>query len=210
MRVVPLGDRAYWLTDLPGPAHAIAEGLRRLGLPGIEDVAASDDTVGVYVAQGFDPASLPAEIEPVSGASRDHRIPLCFELGEDLMQSARALDLSLADVADLVCAHEFHCRAVGFCPGFPYLGPIPAPLQGLPRRPQPRTRVEPGSFAIVGNQAGIYPLPRPGGWNLLARTPLVLVDVEADYFPIQPGDVLRFWAVTPAEFESRRGERLGT
>ena len=96
----------------------------------------------------------------------------------------------------------------GFCPGFPYLGYLPDELCGVPRLASPRVRVEPGSVGLTGRQTGLYPLARPGGWNLIGRTPLTVVDVAAGYFPIRPGDRVRFRPVARAEYNTLAGERL--
>ena len=61
---------------------------------------------------------------------------------------------------------------------------------------------------LTARQTGVYPLPRPGGWNLVGRTPLVLVDVEAGYFPLSVGDRVRFSRIDEAEFRRLEGERL--
>ena len=78
----------------------------------------------------------------------------------------------------------------------------------MPRLPTPRMRVEPGSVGLTGRQTGIYPLERPGGWNLIGRTPLELVDVEDGYFPLRPGDRVQFVAIDSVEFSKLRGQRL--
>ena len=98
--------------------------------------------------------------------------------------------------------------AIGFCPGFPYLGYLPSPLCGVPRLTTPRTRVEAGSVGLTGRQTGVYPEERPGGWNLIGRTPLTLVDVAAGYFPLRTGDRVRFTRVDEAEFRRLSGQRL--
>src|SRR4029077_12105528 len=87
---------------------------------------------------------------------------------------------------------EYTVYAIGFVPGFPYLGYLPEKLCGVPRLASPRLKVEPGSIGLTGRQTGIYPLPRPGGWNLIGRTPLTIVDVADSYFPLRVGDVVRF------------------
>ena len=115
-------------------------------------------------------------------------IPCCYDLGPDLARVAEHRRLSLAEVIARHAGSEYTVFAIGFCPGFPYLGYLPAELSGVPRLPSPRLRVEPGSVGLTGRQTGIYPLERPGGWNLIGRTPLTLVDVEAGYFPLRAGD----------------------
>ena len=156
----------------------------------------------------FDPAtvSLPSKFE--APEPRHHQIPVCYALGEDLVETAQRLQITSEQLAELHASTEYTCYAVGFCPGFGYLGHLPDPLNGVPRRSKPRTRVEPGSVGITGSQTGIYPLPRPGGWALIGRTPLTLVDVADAYFPIQAGDTVRFFAIPVEEFEARQGERL--
>ena len=78
---------------------------------------------------------------------------------------------------------DYRVFAIGFLPGFPYAGYLPARLSGLARRESPRTRVPAGSVAIVGRQTAIYPAESPGGWHLIGRTPLRIVDVAARPVP---------------------------
>ena len=78
----------------------------------------------------------------------------------------------------------------------------------MPRLASPRLRVEAGSVGLTGRQTGIYTEARPGGWNLVGRTPLTLVDVAAGYFPLRTGDRVRFDRIDAAEFRRLKGERL--
>src|SRR4029077_12780703 len=120
------------------------------------------------------------------------RIPCCYDFQLDLDRVARHTGLRPDDVIRLHSETVYTVYAIGFCPGFPYLGYLPAALCGVPRLPSPRLRVEPGSVGLTGRQTGIYPLERPGGWNLLGRTPLQLVDVAEGYFPLRAGDRVQF------------------
>jgi inhibitor of KinA len=129
-------------------------------------------------------------------------------MGPDLARVAERTGLTADEVVRLHTGAEYTVYAIGFCPGFPYLGYLPGQLCGVPRLATPRLRVEPGSVGLTGRQTGVYPLERPGGWNLVGRTPLVLVDVAEGYFPIRSGDRVRFERIDRAEFERRRGERL--
>jgi inhibitor of KinA len=112
------------------------------------------------------------------------------------------------EVIRLHTTTEYTVYAIGFCPGFPYLGYLPAPLCAVPRLPSPRLRVEVGSVGVTGRQTGIYTEPRPGGWNLIGRTPLALVDVADGYFPLRTGDRVRFERIDEAEYRRLEGERL--
>jgi inhibitor of KinA len=100
--------------------------------------------------------------------------------------------------------------AIGFCPGFPYLGYLPEPLVGVPRLASPRLKVEAGSVGLTGRQTGIYTEERPGGWNIVGRTPLELVNVADGYFPLETGDQIEFRPIGHSEYERLRGKRIGS
>jgi inhibitor of KinA len=210
MRAEPLGDSAYILRDLEMPAYELAERLNAEPQPGLIEAVASYETVGLYVdSESFslDDFKLPknsSEVRP----SKLHVVPVCYEMGQDLEEVCAALNLSKAQLVEAHTSARYRCYAVGFCPGFAYLGYLPPMLQGIPRRSSPRTHVPPGSVAITGRQTAVYPLERPGGWALIGLTPLCLVDVEDRYFPIQAGDEIQFQSIGVEEFQGRVGERL--
>lgn len=175
------------------------------------DVVAAYDSIAVYVSCNDFDCRLLYEIDvrdALLSSHRRHIVPVCYEFGEDLTEVTERMNLAAEKVVALHTGNVYRCYAVGFSPGFPYLGYLPEPLQGVPRRATPRREVPPGSVAIAGKQTGIYPQATPGGWFILGRTPLCLVDVAADYFPIRAGDEVVFTAIGPDEFELRRGERL--
>ena len=71
-----------------------------------------------------------------------------------------------------------------------------------------RTRVGAGSVGLTGRQTGVYTEARPGGWNLVGRTPLELVNVADGYFPLRTGDRVRFARIDETEFRKLQGRRL--
>ncbi|MGW0579616.1 carboxyltransferase domain-containing protein, partial [Streptomyces sp. NPDC002920] len=77
--------------------------------------------------------------------------------------------------------------------------PFPAPV---PRLASPRVRVEAGCVAVAGRQAVICPMPSPGGWPLLGRTPVRVLDLRGDPLTAYlPGDTFRFVPITPDEWD---------
>ena len=217
MKVERLGERAVILRDLPCQAYRLADALNsNQGLfHGFQEAVPSYDTVGIYFENRL--ASLSDLTGLIANAVKNigpeaplqyHDIPVCYEMGEDLVASADALGISPEQLVEAHVSQEYTCYAVGFCPGFGYLGYLDECISGLPRRPSPRLQVEPGSVGITGRQTAIYPSATPGGWNLIGRCPLQLVDVLQNYFPIQAGDRIRFYRVDEAEFSRLRGERL--
>ena len=75
---------------------------------------------------------------------------------------AEQTGLSTDEVIRLHAGTEYVVYAIGFCPGFPYLGYLPPPLCGVPRLPTPRLRVEAGSVGLTGRQTGVYTLAAAG------------------------------------------------
>ena len=139
----------------------------------------------------IEPAELEARIgrvEPAGGtrqAGRLIRLPVLYD-GEDLAEVAGLVGLTEPEVVERHSSAITTVFALGFLPGFPYAGYLPEPLAGLPRRSTPRLRVPAGSVAIAARQTGIYPAESPGGWRLLGRTPLRIVDLARGLLP-DPG-----------------------
>lgn len=108
-----------------------------------------------------------------------HKIPVYYggENGPDMENVCRHTGLTPEEVVRLHSAPEYTVFMVGFLPGFPYLGGMDARLE-TPRLETPRTKIPAGSVGIGGKQTGIYPMPSPGGWQLIGRTDAVLFDAE--------------------------------
>jgi inhibitor of KinA len=214
----PLGDQAV-LASFESETEALrwSVAVRRLSPDWLVDVVSAYRTVAVYfnldrttlapVLQALD-AVDPAGLTEVCVESRLHVVPCCYDFPLDLPRIAEATGVSVEEIIGLHSATEYTVYAIGFCPGFPYLGYLPEPLCGVPRLPAPRLRVEAGSVGLTGRQTGIYTETRPGGWNLVGRTPLELVCVADDYFPLSTGDRVRFVRIDESDFRRLRGQRL--
>jgi inhibitor of KinA len=218
MKLVPLGDQAVlaYLADEPA-AVAFASAVRTANPPWLFDVVPAYASAGVFfdaeeistkeVMAWLTALALPAESRK-DESGRSFTIPVCYEMQLDLPRVCEATGLSADDVISLHTATTYTVYAIGFVPGFPYLGYLPAALCGVGRLPSPRTRVKPGSVGLTGRQTGIYPLARPGGWNLIGRTPLTIVDVSVGFFPLRVGDAVRFARIDEKRFRELEGERL--
>ena len=104
------------------------------------------------------------------------------------------------EVIALHSAADYYIYAIGFAPGFCYLGGLDPRLQA-PRLTTPRRNVPAGSVGIAGSQTGVYPLASPGGWRLIGRTPLRLFAPERQPSLLyQAGDTIRFRPISEEEF----------
>lgn len=140
-----------------------------------------------------------------SRQGRLHEIIVWYD-GEDLAEVARACGLSVAQVIELHAGREYRVGAIGFAPGFAYLGELDERLI-LPRRPTPRTRVPAGSLAIAERQTAIYPQASPGGWHLLGCTAERLFDPRREPpCPLAVGDRVRFHPVDEATYRTAGGD----
>src|SRR5690606_38446593 len=106
------------------------------------------------------------------------------------------------DVIGLHSGAEYHVYAVGFTPGFPFMGDVDPRIRA-PRLDEPRRSVPAGSVGIADGQTGVYPLTSPGGWRLLGRATENVYDPQRERpFLLEPGDRVRFvptaGATTPA------------
>jgi len=222
MKLTPLGDQAvlaYLADEAAAVGFAIA--VRSANPPWLSDVVPAYASVGVFfdadqintaeVSQWLSERAATARERvrfPAPLRSRLVSIPVCYELQLDMPRVCEHTKLSADEVIALHTATTYTIYAIGFVPGFPYMGYLPKELCGVGRLASPRMRVEPGSVGLTGRQTGIYPLARPGGWNIIGRTPLVIVDVAAGFFPLHVGDTVRFTRIDEAEFRKLEGERL--
>ena len=204
--------------DDEGGALALAGRVRGGAWPWLVDVVQAYRSVAVFydvLQADFDAVrralSAPEFADRPTGAAptgRLRRVPVCYELGPDLDRVAGHTGLSPEAVIERHVGTVYTVYAIGFCPGFPYLGYLPDALAGVPRLETPRLQVAAGSVGLTGRQTGIYTEVRPGGWNIVGRTPLQLVDVAAGYFPLRTGDRVQFERIDEAEFRRRQGERM--
>jgi len=140
---------------------------------------------------------LAAATGGINAIERTVEIPVRYggEYGPDLEEVARHAGLSAERVVELHSSAEYLVYFLGFSPGFPYLGGLPAEL-ATPRLAAPRQLVPGGSVAIGGSQTGVYPVDSPGGWRIIGRTPLRLFDAQASPPALLAmGDRVRFTPV---------------
>ena len=141
----------------------------------------------------------------VAQQGRLHEIPIWYG-GEDLAEVAQQCRLSVEQVIELHMEVEYRVGAIGFAPGFAYLGELDARL-ALPRRATPRIAVPAGSLAIAERQTAIYPHSSPGGWHLLGRCPWLLFDAaQTPPCPLALGDRVRFRRIDERDFIREGGQ----
>jgi len=128
------------------------------------------------------------------------------ESGEDLTAIASRANITIEEVIELHTALEYRVYAIGFAPGFAYLGEVD-PRIAAPRLSTPRAKVPRGAVAIADRQTAVYPAVSPGGWNLIGRCPLRMFNPERDpTMPVTVGDRVRFEAIDKQRYLALGGE----
>lgn len=136
------------------------------------------------------------------------RLPVYYDddTGNDLDRIAQKSGLDKAQIVEIHCMQLYDVYAIGFAPGFAYLGEVDDRIS-MPRLPQPRKKVPKGAVGIADRQTAIYPAESPGGWNIIGRCPLTLFDPNADpVMPFQIGDRVQFMPISQQEFVYLGGE----
>jgi KipI family sensor histidine kinase inhibitor len=155
------------------------------------------------IAQAFENLSPQADTN-----GRELQIPVWYHpsVGPELALLGQRSGLGIGGVIERHSAHSYQVFALGFAPGFAFMGLVDECLAS-PRLSTPRQRVAAGSLGIADRQTAIYPLVSPGGWNLIGRSPSQLFDRRLDgYSLLRPGDRVRFVAIERDEFVRLGGD----
>lgn len=133
------------------------------------------------------------------------RLPVYYA-GPDLHRVAQHKTLSIDDVVERHTAQSYQVYAIGFAPGFAYLGELDESL-AMSRLDTPRKKVPKGAVAIADRQTAVYPKQSPGGWNLIGYCPTPMFDANKQPpMPVQSGDLVQFYAIDEQTFVDMGGE----
>ena len=128
------------------------------------------------------------------------------ESGPDLAMLAKRANLSIEDTIALHQSMAYQVYAIGFAPGFAYLGEVDSRL-AAPRIATPRLKVPKGAVAIADRQTAVYPSQSPGGWNLIGLCPTPMFNpAEEPPMPVNVGDEIKFEAISREEFLQQGGD----
>ena len=219
LTIVPAGDRALAIKvgDSISPeinlaVRNLAVTLEKQQLPAILDIVPTycsilinyDPLISSLDDLEMDIKNLENTInESTIGSPKTIEIPTVYggEYGPELSYVAQFNGLTELEVIDIHSGNDYLVYAMGFTPGFPYLGGMSDKIV-TPRLQTPRTEIPAGSVGIAEKQTGIYPIKSPGGWQLIGRTPFNLFDpAKNPPVLVEPGDYIRFAPISSEEYE---------
>jgi len=227
--IFPLGDSAMTIDF----GNSIDEGINRkvLGLfhtlkdnrlPGIIELVPAYSSLTIYydvlqlkknhperktaydALSGIITKRLEEPIAEATLSTETIKVPVCYdaEFAMDMGELTKTKNISADDVIRIHTSKEYTVYMLGFLPGFTYMAKVDDKI-AVPRKINPRINVEAGSVGIAGYQTGIYPLPSPGGWQIIGRTPLRLFNSDSDSFTLlKPGNKVQFYSISKDEFNS--------
>jgi len=206
--LVELGDTIS--PDVNRRVQQLMLQLQQAPLPGVREIAPGYRSLLVV----YDPLTIAAAelMERIAEAAAQQglaglpqakllTVPVFYggDYGPDLEWVAGHLGISSDEVIRLHTETVYRVYMIGFTPGYPYMGELPAAL-AVPRRSTPRTRVPKGSVGIAHRQTGIYPVESPGGWQIIGWTPIELFDPSRQLPSLlEMGDRVKFEAVRQVE-----------
>lgn len=133
--------------------------------------------------------------------SPEIHIPVRYD-GADLLEVSRLTGLSATEIVQIHTARSYRVYALGFTPGFAYLGRLETVLQ-VPRLSVPRVTTPAHSVAIAGAQTGVYPMASPGGWRVIGNALRRVFDpTRLEPFLLQAGNAVRFVSTPDGQLES--------
>lgn len=118
----------------------------------------------------------------------------------DLAPLAAVKQCTVDDIIHWHSSTVYRVFALGFSPGFAFMGELPEPLR-IARHATPRSKVVAGSVAIAERQTAVYPSATPGGWHIIGRCPTRLFDPQKTPSALlQAGDAVRFCPIDQQTF----------
>ncbi len=144
----------------------------------------------------------------------DHAVPMARKLwhvpasfggddGPQLEEAAHLAGVTPDDAIVEFTAAPVQVLTLGFTAGQPYLGTLPTHWD-IPRQSGLTPRVPAHSLVVAVRQFVLFAAPATTGWRRVAQTQFPCIRLDADEpFPLRPGDLMQFHAVSPAELEDR-------
>lgn len=192
-------------------ALAFRKAVEGAGWSGVEETATS--LVSTYLR--FDPdwrdhaqmkAALAALLDEqdwyaadLPGGRRLWRIPTVYGTGmaPQLDEAAAAAGLSPEEAVRSVSETRVRVQTIGFAPGQPYLGELPAQWD-IPRQTALTDKVPVGALTVAIRQLVLFSVSTPTGWRHIGQTRFRLFRPHAEQpFVLRPGDEVFFEPTTP-------------
>jgi KipI family sensor histidine kinase inhibitor len=216
--IIYFGDPNSWYIS-PEVSAAIATACEQVKLQFrgrlIDLVASYASLLVIYDTTQCDHLWAKQALRSILSAPKQHsqgsgqlvKIPVFYstKYGPELTLIAENAGLSVEQVISIHSTTEYRVYAIGFAPGFAYLGEVDERL-AAPRLATPRLKVPAGAVAIADRQTAVYPASSPGGWNLIGLCPTPMFNAKKQpHMPVSVGDRVQFEPIDEQQYLAMGG-----
>jgi KipI family sensor histidine kinase inhibitor len=177
----------------------------------IDEVIVTEQEVCLKLNALFDDQKMElfSTLQPANQqATNTYRLPIYFADHEDWESVSTVAGLSKEEIITQLLATDFTVAMFGFLPGFIYLNGLPENLH-VPRKSVPAKYVKANSVAIGGKYLGLYALDSPGGWHVIGRVPVSILQLpQLPPLPLNLEDRIQCVRITSAEFAQINAQQL--
>ena len=208
--VVELGDKID--PDINARIIALDAAILAARIPGVVETVTTyrsllvqfDPLVLDYSAFIADATKLAAETGAAVVKGRRWKVPVVYggAFGIDLDDVAARHNITPSEVTRRHAGAIYRVYAIGFMPGYTYLGGLDQSI-ATPRRLEPRLTTPAGTISIGGIQALVAGDAMPSGWHLLGRTPVkTFVATRVPPVLFVPGDEVVFEPIDASRWDA--------
>ena len=186
-----------------GSLAALGKAIYQRQFDFVEEVIATEVEICLKLRMPFT-ATHAAELERLEAVAisepKSYRLPVYFCDACDWSGVEAVSGLSKPEFIEQLLSGQYTVAMFGFLPGFVYIDGLDAALH-IPRKSVPAKSVEANSLAIGGRYLGIYSVPSPGGWHVIGKIPVTVMDLGSlPPVVLQPDDVLVLEMVDGKEY----------
>jgi len=192
-------------STIGAPLQTLGRALLEKQLAFVEEVIVTEVEICLKLNNSFHPSKLEVlnllnleESNPVAV----YRFPVYFEDHLDWKNISAHLGLEKEAIITQLESLDFSVAMFGFLPGFVYLNGLPLSLN-VPRKKVPAKYVDANSLAMGGKYLGMYSIASPGGWNVIGKFPISVLEIQAlPPVALNLGDQIKLEAISESDFQN--------
>jgi len=130
-----------------------------------------------------------------------YKLPIYFEDHKDWSLVESSVGWNKKEIIAKLSETELTIAMFGFLPGFIYLEGL-NPRLHVPRKTVPAKYVKANSIALGGKYVGLYSIASPGGWHVIGRLPISVLEVpNLPPVAMNLGDRIKLHPIEKEEYE---------
>lgn len=177
----------------------------------VDEVIVTEVEICLKLNALFDPSKMEhfKNLNLEASTKQDfYKLPIYFEDHPDWSIVESSIGKTKTEIIAELTKSELTIAMFGFLPGFIYLEGLDPSLQ-VPRKTVPAKYVEANSIALGGKYVGLYSIASPGGWNVIGRLPIPVLEVpNLPPVAMNLGDKIKLHSIDQHEYESLLTQKI--